>query len=472
MAAPVARSPCYNKTIVSIQTTHRMKRILCLLALLCLFFKLPAQENQSDKRNSSGLAIGDQVPEVRITSILNHPTGEARISDYRGKWLILDFWATWCSPCIAMFPKTDSLQEVFKEEVAFLPVTYETESKVTTLFSKLKSLKGLHPPIVTEDSILNALFPHRSLPHYIWIDPEGTVAAITGHKDISYDNIKAMLKKGKAALTEKVDVMVPFTRLEPLLTGNKDMPKKPVLYQSVLMPHIEGLPSLYYATSSDSLTGRRIVATNATLPTLYKMAYGYAAGLYLNKHRILLEVADTTRFTNPSSGEAYRSWQRQGNAFCYELIVPPTRLGEEWLLMQKDLERYFPQYQAYVEVRKRPVLALVRTSREDKIASKGGRPMIDVKAYGAQVRNRGLRGLVLQLNAKFLQHLRTPVIDKTGYTGNVDLKLEATMSSVAEIRKAFQRYGLDLVEQQGEIEVLVIKDNKRKKNVGSLMPKP
>ena len=43
------------------------------------------------------LKIGDTVPDITITSVYNYPASTIHLSDLKGKLVILDFWATWCS---------------------------------------------------------------------------------------------------------------------------------------------------------------------------------------------------------------------------------------------------------------------------------------------------------------------------------------------------------------------------------------
>lgn len=133
--------------------------------------------------------------------------------------------------------------------------------------------------------------------------------------------------------------------------------------------------------------------------------------------------------------------------------------------MKEDLHRYFPQYRVSVQKRRISCLALVRVKNKDKderkpLASKGGENSMKVSLFGAEIRNGTLASLIIHLNAGYLHHLPTPIIDETQYEGRVDLKLIANMSDVASIRNALQVYGLDLEEVKRRIKVLVIEDAK------------
>jgi thiol-disulfide isomerase/thioredoxin len=48
-----------------------------------------------------------------------------RISNYRGKWVVINYWATWCSPCIQEIPDLNKLAEYYKDKVVVLGVTID-----------------------------------------------------------------------------------------------------------------------------------------------------------------------------------------------------------------------------------------------------------------------------------------------------------------------------------------------------------
>lgn len=428
-----------------------MKRKICLLALLCLFGSAVAQNK------NSGLVIGDKLPDVTVRNVIHHPTNEINLTDYRGNLLILDFWATWCSPCISLLPKTDSLQRVFEREVKFLPVTYESREKVEKLFARSSRLKQVNIPIVTSDNILRELFPHKELPHYVWIDSEGVVIAITGHQEVNADNIRKMLSSTRSSLAEKKDGTLKYDKQIPLLLADFPVTKDHLLLESVITHYIEGLPSRYDILRDANGNILRITAVNSTYSRLFRLAWSEGK-TYFGNNRIVLEVKDSTRFiTREENREQLTQWLKE-NSLCYEIIVPAHLSTKAFERMKADLALALPQYEARVEKRMRPCLVLERTSSIDRLKSKGGERNQSFSHVGATITNRSLSILVAQLNTIYLQHLTTPVIDGTHYAEAVDLELSAELSSVTSLRQALKVYDLDLVEKEIEIEVLVIRD--------------
>ena len=68
------------------------------------------------------LKVGDKVPDITFTNLINFHDKTARLSDFKGKLLILDFWNSKCSPCIASWPKLLELQKEYHEEIQIVLV--------------------------------------------------------------------------------------------------------------------------------------------------------------------------------------------------------------------------------------------------------------------------------------------------------------------------------------------------------------
>ncbi len=100
--------------------------------------------------------------------------GERRLSDYRGRGVVLNFWATWCAPCVREMPELANL----KKRLSPLGIDVLTVSEdrkgapLVRKFYKLNKLEGLDVLLDQKGALLRALGV-RGLPSTIFIDPKG-----------------------------------------------------------------------------------------------------------------------------------------------------------------------------------------------------------------------------------------------------------------------------------------------------------
>ncbi|MDB5145961.1 MAG: hypothetical protein JWQ66_4676 [Mucilaginibacter sp.] len=406
-------------------------------------------------QSAKALQPGDPVPDLTITRIQNYPAKTAKISDFRGKLLILDFWATWCSPCIALIPRMDSLQKQFGGQVQFLPVSNQPAQTVTTFLAKLHKLQPFNLPDVQEDTVLNNRFPHTYLPHEVWIGPDGKLIAVTGDEALTAANIRAVLAHQPVRLRPKND--------HAQNPDDSHLPPDPLnpasstaITHRLLPGYQEDLPSKYQVFPEDS-SGQRILATNVIMPDLFKIAFGQGQ-TYYGRNRTLYEVRDTAALTLDVSGEDAEDWMRHGHVYSYEVRVPPGSGKLAYQVMLADLQRYFRAYDVRIEKRPVTCLALVRTTTTDLLQTKGGTPVSAFDGISARLVNFPLRRLAAELNVVYLSHSPYPVIDRSGYTGRVDLELNANLSDLRAVNRALAKYGLQIQRSEETLDMLVIRD--------------
>ena len=94
------------------------------------------------------------------------------LSDYRGKWVIVNYWATWCPPCLEEIPELVSLHEDNSDSLVVLGVDYE---EVNTAYLKefVESHMMTYPVVRTEPVPMTALGPVMGLPTTYIISPAG-----------------------------------------------------------------------------------------------------------------------------------------------------------------------------------------------------------------------------------------------------------------------------------------------------------
>lgn len=404
------------------------------------------------------LAIGDRVPDVTLPKVLNYEGETVKLSGFRGKLVILDFWSVGCAPCIQSMPKMQALQDKFQDRLQVILVTRDSEDQVKKLFGRVKLLKNVRLPTVVNDTVLGPLFPFRLVPTHVWISEKGEVLQVTSGANTVEEKVEDYFE-GKEVDLPVTNQHKDFDFKTPLWLEGGGRQLKYMQYYSYIMEYTPDAGGLT-GVNKDPGSGKnvRVVATNQTLMRLCVMAYGGSMGSFSNpfsqNSRVILDVKDTSRFFYPKHTSGRDEWKRK-NLYCYELVVSPDRSGKLFEFMQQDIARFF-NITGRIEKRKMNCLVLKRTTDDDKLATNGGAFRYSLN-YGEalNLRNLSMEWLLNMLHTYF-GDLPTPIIDETEYTGNIDIDIEAKLNDLKAVKKELKRYGLDLVEEEREIEVLVL----------------
>ncbi len=116
---------------------------------------------------------------------LKNLTGDSvRLEQFRGDYILLNFWATWCPPCVKEMPSMEQLQQKFMDKgihVVAISLDKESEEKVAAFVARL----NLSFPILLDpDGIVSDPYGARELPSTFILNPDGRViAAAKGERD-------------------------------------------------------------------------------------------------------------------------------------------------------------------------------------------------------------------------------------------------------------------------------------------------
>lgn len=99
------------------------------------------------------------------------------LAEYRGKWVLVNYWATWCPPCLEEIPELVHFHEDHKEKDAIvLGVNYEKiDNKKLKLFIEENFV--VYPVLTTEPGPKSVFGPISGLPTSFLISPEGELVA-------------------------------------------------------------------------------------------------------------------------------------------------------------------------------------------------------------------------------------------------------------------------------------------------------
>jgi thiol-disulfide isomerase/thioredoxin len=99
-----------------------------------------------------------------------------KLSDFRGKVVVIDFWATWCGPCVRGMPVSVAVTKEYGDRVVFLPVDVddrESAEKVKAFAAK----KGWSFPLYLGGKAVGAKYGVSGIPHTVIVAADGTVTA-------------------------------------------------------------------------------------------------------------------------------------------------------------------------------------------------------------------------------------------------------------------------------------------------------
>jgi thiol-disulfide isomerase/thioredoxin len=136
--------------------------------------------------------VGEQAPDFALRTLDGNVV---RLSDLRGKVVLVNFWATWCGPCKAEMPDLQEVYEQHKDQLVVLAVNAESNSVEETrrLVTDFRDELNLTFPIVLdtpEGSVFNQ-YKLQGLPDSFFVDREGVVRSIS----IGPMNKETILKK-------------------------------------------------------------------------------------------------------------------------------------------------------------------------------------------------------------------------------------------------------------------------------------
>jgi thiol-disulfide isomerase/thioredoxin len=113
---------------------------------------------------------GEAAPDIQLTAANGRP---APLSSYKGKPVLLDFWATWCGPCIASMPNMARLyQEAMPKGLVMLSVDEDEDVKTATDFLVKH---GYTWPNTQDDGKIGDAFKKMGIPLFVLLDAQGKI---------------------------------------------------------------------------------------------------------------------------------------------------------------------------------------------------------------------------------------------------------------------------------------------------------
>jgi thiol-disulfide isomerase/thioredoxin len=413
----------------------------------------PFSLHKNYRAEVKALTIGEQVPDLQFQNVLNYKSKTAKLSDFKGKLIILDMWSTWCTSCIASFPKMEALQNKFKDKLQILLVNPYTnsdpEEKIKTTLDKLKKRTNFYPslPIPIHDSILNTYFPHESVPHQVWIDADRKIIAITSSNSATEENIKSVIEGKSVSLPVKNDWAINYEK--PLLVDENGGPSDDFVFRSLFTR---------YKNSVGNRAGFRTNAKDEVVGYYY-INYPIKALIYDAYSNILKNYRRATTVFDVKNPLAFKNDYDTAYTYCYDLTISPidAKLFDIKKYLRKDLECFFNiSVQQGQRLLKSEIIKVKKGVVFPHSKFEKSEADFDNQSVKKYFHNYSLAEIL-----KILEyHFGKPFIDETGINYKIDLDFPDSLelSNREAVLSFLSKIGFEVKEEQRLMDVAIVTD--------------
>lgn len=379
---------------------------------------------------SQGLLLkpGDQFPAIPIDNVINSSTITVNINQQKDKkFYILNFWGTWCSPCI---PEMDILSKLQKVNAGKLQVIAISDDPTIKLQKYLKT-KPTTIWLATDTTwLLYTLFNFSSVSHSAILNTNKEIVALVKTHSITQGLLDSLYRgekvKSDAELKEK-----PVAKSDDVF--NVDTTLTSSFTVRSYMVGQRGMSTIYGGISP--YAKRRLSFVNAGITTLYKTAFDI-----VSLDQIIYEV-DEKKINN---------YQDKSQRYCVDILVSPEEKDSLYTILQQKLNAILP-VKARITYKIIPVYVITNTGFN--------LPPSDKKTgYGFS--GRGYDGTAVTIRAFANDYLSNelafPVVDETNLKGKYDIKTVVEMRTQEEIFKSISALGLKIEKQERKMRMLVL----------------
>lgn len=403
-----------------------MKRII-VYVLLFLAFQSNAQEPL--------LKVGSRFPDIMISHISNAPVKEFYLNSAKdSKFYILNFWGTWCSPCI---PEMDTLARLQKKNAGKFQVIAisddSEERKVKYLKNKPSDIWLATDTSYTLYNMLNLAFVGQSA----IIRPDKIIVALVRTDSINQQMIDKLLRGDSVRTSAGIkETMAPTSEdafgLDSLTAHSFSIRGYKKGQRSMGKTYVD----------DNTYSGRRITWFNVSIGLLYRAAYNIKSF----QAQEIYNSSVTKQEVNSHDLE------NKAALYCVDLLVKPEQKDSLYIILQQYLNKYLP-VKTLLEER----LIEVYILQQKQGANITLTPSV-AKKSSFSYSGRGYDGIkvsVVDFADYLTNELGLPVVDGTGLSGYYDIKTNVERRDKAGILKSIEALGLSLEKAERKMPVIV-----------------
>jgi thiol-disulfide isomerase/thioredoxin len=129
--------------------------------------------------NAAGVARRGRVAPAFALPRVDGTPGTLALTDLRGKVVLLDFWATWCAPCLEMLPTMEQLYGEFHARgVEFVGINSDGPSSTEQDVREFLRRRPISYPVVIDEGDVGGRYDVTALPHLVVLGRDGAISRV------------------------------------------------------------------------------------------------------------------------------------------------------------------------------------------------------------------------------------------------------------------------------------------------------
>lgn len=374
------------------------------------------------------LKPGEFFPNYLLRPVVNAPSSEIDIWQIKGKYIILNFWGTWCAPCIPEMDSLGKLQKKFAGRVQIIGISNDTDIKLRSYLKKRPTQVWLASDTTSN---LYRQLGLRFVGQSLVLDPNKKIIGIVRSDSINTTWMEKLITGKDITLNGETDGPVSGEFGDPFGIDST------TTESFSLRSYMSGKPSMSMTYLNTALEGRRLTYLNVCKTSLYRDAY---------------EIASQAQLIYEFDENEVCNFDDNNTLVCFDLLVKPSQKDSILLIMQQKLKASLP-FKVRTETRKITVLVL-------SLDTSGLKPKVSQKSKSVySYSGNGFSGSAIPMKT-FAGYLANesgrPVVDETGLVGVFDIDTKLTLRTKEEIINSLKPLGLKLEKAERELPVLVI----------------
>lgn len=367
----------------------------------------------------------NKAPEIEVKSM--NTSEILKIDNFKGKFIILDFWATWCEPCLKAMSHLSEIQKKYNDKIKVISISDESEDVIKKFLEKNKFGFSIVHDI---NKRTNKLYPHNSLPFIVVITPTKEILGTYFPEQLSMKNIDKIVSGN----TKEIE--------NNYLTSNNDIfnDKELISYSYLSKGAKNSYSDMSFEVEQKTHTPYELSILNMNLLSIYKNLY-----FKFSDNQIINEIKN----------------KEYSNDKLYSFKVRVSKKEVE-----NDFESFFSTTAKYLDLNsglhsqiiKKKIKVKIMKLKEQNSLIKNNSKTNNIKSFISLLKksykgeNIPMNFLVKELNTISEIYIK----NETNFTDKFNIDFEWRFNDFESLEIALKNKGIYFDDAELEIEHLVI----------------